>query len=110
MDGAARFVSSMMKKAIYLQYGICPFQFDMVVAMGEAQRQDRDVKVDVDDEDDDTDDDDESDDEKETEDDEPYTDFVGNVEDKLMANTLKYTIGKCAPGTEGMRIFDLLYR
>ena len=47
MDGAARFVSSMMKKAIYLQYGICPFQFDVVVAMGEAQRKDKDSFMEI---------------------------------------------------------------
>ena len=99
LGAAAKFVSSMIHQSNqFWKYGICPFQFDMVVAMGEAQRKERHNDYDE-----------ESDDEEETEDDEPYTDFVGNVTDKLVANNLKYSMEKSSEARR-IRIFNMMYK
>lgn len=84
IGGAAQFVCNMVQNSNTLKYGICPFQFDVVIAVGEPV--DKDVHVDITadtgtvEEDDD---DDEEGDVEMKDGTEMYRDYVGDIEGVL---------------------------
>jgi len=80
MEQATSFVKSLITSSQNSKLTVCPFQFDLVIAVGEA--------IKVAEEDDDGDDD--PDEKDPDEDDDKYYNFVGDIEKKLKANKLNY--------------------
>jgi len=108
---ACTFVSDLIKNSIPKSHVTCPFQFDVLIAMGQPIKTEVDVNPPdyINDDAKNDDDDDDDDDEQEPE---PYRDFIGNVEDKLKENKLKYCKNACDSKDlkKKNRIFDSLYR
>merc|ERR1712217_974937 len=102
MTEATVFVQSLIKTNM-----VCPFQFDMVIAMGEPTK----APVKEEDDNDDDDDDDDDDEEKESEDLETFYDKIGDIESKLKTNKLNNAKAPCkiAEAVQSRRIFGDLY-
>ena len=79
-------------KLVNEEYGTCPFLMEVIIHTGEPVFVDKDVGLITNEEEDEDDDDDDDDDAKEHDKDiaKKYTDYVGNVEEKLKANKLPY--------------------
>lgn len=92
MTAAMAFIQNMLKTTNTWKTGLCPFQFDMVIAMGEPkqiQNTDFDIDNSNDDDDDDDDDADAADDpQREIE---KYANYIGNIEEKLKQNKVRYS-------------------
>merc|ERR1719361_3277486 len=94
IERISEFVENLIKTS-----KVCPFQVDLVLAMGKPHKMD-DAKYDDEDDDDDEEDEDDDDEEK-------YFDYVGDIKAKLEKNQLPFVTvdGKPSP-----RLFDDLYK
>lgn len=105
MSGATAFIQNLIRTN-----NICPFQFDVVIAMGKPEKVDEDP---IENTDDDPDADDDNEEQKGDDDGtNEFYDFIGDIEGKLEKNKLKRTSSVSTPGTGGgsTRIFDLLFK
>jgi len=96
LESAARFVSNQIQTSKFGGGAACPFQFDVVMAMGEPIEMD-DIptyggrrRYDDDTKSDDDDDDDDGNGQPHDLEDGPFRDYIGDIEAKLKANKLKY--------------------
>lgn len=88
--GAARFVSDKVKKANIDGDGICPFQFDVLIAIGECIQMETDSM----------------DETKHRP--RPHRDYVGDIQQKLEVNKLRFLKKECKERID--RIFANLYQ
>ena len=116
MLNAVTFITNLTSTASKVKQGICPFQLDVCIASGKpAIRQQGGIQGVHDDleSDDDSEDDDDDDDDDDNKGSQRYVDYVGDIENKLKVNKLRYEEGENAPSDDGRsqgRMFANLYK
>jgi len=105
MVGATTFVQNLLTRSKDYISGICPFQFDVAIAVGKPQPNLDDNIGDDDDEDDDEDDGKDG-----GGDGDVYYDYIGDIEGKLKKNELKFWNQDSNPETDARRIWGELFQ
>ena len=111
MTEAAKWINTLVQKAQQNKIGLLPFQFDLCIAVGEPGPEDNGIsemengqKVD------DENGDDHSDNEDLEEEEEEYVDYIGNIEQKLKNNKLKYSKKEISLKSGVGRVFHDLFQ